>query len=52
MPIASAILTAIIDPQRYTVIDFRALEALGSKTADRSVNLYLEYLRTCVRLAH
>ncbi len=50
VPVASAILTAI-DPQRYTVIDFRALEALGSKTTDRSVNLYLEYLQACRALA-
>jgi hypothetical protein len=49
-PVASAILTAI-DPERYTVIDFRSLEALGNKTNDRSVNFYLCYLNACRRLA-
>ena len=49
-PVASAILTAI-DPERYTVIDFRALEALGSKSKDRSVNFYLAYLTRCRQLA-
>ena len=50
MPVASAILTAI-DPERCTVIDFRALEALGKKTNDRSVNFYLSYLDACRTLA-
>jgi hypothetical protein len=50
VPIASAILTAI-DTERYTVIDFRALEALGSKGTGRSVNFYLTYLDFCLQLA-
>jgi hypothetical protein len=50
VPVASAILTAI-DPEHYTVIDFRALEALGSKSADRSVNFYLDYLDACRQFA-
>lgn len=50
VPVASAVLTAI-DPKRFTVIDFRALEALGSKSADRSVNFYLDYLDACRQLA-
>ena len=50
VPVASAILTAI-DIERYTVIDFRALEALGYKSADRSVNFYLTYLDFCRQLA-
>ena len=45
-PVASAVLTAI-DPERYTVIDFRALEALGSQSKDRSVSFYLAYLNFC-----
>lgn len=49
-PVASAFLMAI-DPKRYTVIDFRALEALGYEGGDRSVNLYLNYLNTCRELA-
>ncbi len=50
VPVASAILTAI-DPTSYTVIDFRALQALGSKSADRTVSFYLAYLNECRRLA-
>jgi hypothetical protein len=50
VPVASAILTAI-DPERYTVIDFRALEALGNKSNDRTVNFYLAYLDACRQLA-
>jgi hypothetical protein len=49
-PVASAILTAI-NPEHYTVIDFRALQALGSKSKDRSVNFYLAYLTRCGQLA-
>lgn len=50
VPVASAILTAI-DPERYTIIDFRALAALGTDTKDRTINLYLDYLETCRSLA-
>lgn len=50
VPVASAVLTAI-EPERYTVIDFRALEALGTKSNDRSVNFYLAYLDFCRQLA-
>ena len=50
VPVASAILTAI-EPERYTVIDFRALEALGSTSKDRTVNFYLAYLDFCRQLA-
>lgn len=50
VPVASAILTVTF-PERYTVIDFRALEALDNKSSDRSVNFYLAYLDTCRRLA-
>jgi hypothetical protein len=50
VPVASAILTAI-DPKRYTVIDFRALEALGIKRASPSVDFYLDYLKHCRQLA-
>jgi hypothetical protein len=49
-PVASAILTAI-DPERYTVIDFRALESLGSNSKNRSINFYLCYLDFCRNLA-
>jgi hypothetical protein len=52
VPIASAILTTI-NPARYTIIDFRALEALGvSKWPSGSVGYYLHYLRKCHELAH
>jgi hypothetical protein len=49
-PVASAILTAIY-PTRYTILDFRALESLGNKSKDRSVNFYLVYLDACRQLA-
>jgi hypothetical protein len=50
VPVASAILTAI-DPTKYTIIDFRALEALGTVTTERSVGFYLKYLCVCRNLA-
>jgi hypothetical protein len=50
VPVASAILTAI-DPERFTVIDFRALEALGCDSKNRSVDFYLEYLEACCLLS-
>jgi hypothetical protein len=50
VPIASAILTAI-DPERFTILDFWALEALGRTTRNRSVDFYLTYLTACRRLA-
>ena len=46
IPVASAILTAIY-PDRYTVIDFRALEALGYS----DVTFYVAYLDFCRNLA-
>jgi len=48
IPVASAILAAIF-PERYTVLDFRALEALGHARHD--VRFYEEYLDFCKRLA-
>ncbi len=48
IPLASAILTAIF-PERYSVLDFRALEALGHARHD--VHFYEEYLAFCKRLA-
>jgi hypothetical protein len=50
-PMASAILTAL-DQERYTVIDFRALEALGVADADADLEFYVRrYLPECKRLA-
>jgi hypothetical protein len=49
IPVASAIATAI-HPDRYTVIDRRALETLGYKGA-ANMPLYLEYLAYCTALA-
>jgi hypothetical protein len=46
---ASAILTAI-DPARYTVLDFRALEALGQGDSD-DVDFYVLYVDACQRMA-
>ncbi len=48
LPIASAILAAIL-PERYNVLDFRALEALGH--ARHNVDFYAEYVGFCRRLA-
>jgi hypothetical protein len=48
VPVASAILAAIY-PERYTVLDFRALEALGHMRHD--IRFYEEYLAFCKRLA-
>lgn len=48
IPVASAILAAIF-PERYTVLDYRALEALGHARHD--VHFYEEYLDFCKRLA-
>jgi hypothetical protein len=48
LPVASAILAAIY-PERYTVLDYRALEALGH--APHDVHFYEEYLAFCNRLA-
>jgi hypothetical protein len=38
-------------PERFTVIDFRALESLGVKQAVLTVEFYLEYLGACRGLA-
>jgi hypothetical protein len=48
LPIASAILAAIL-PERYSVLDFRALEALGHER--HAVEFYAEYVAFCRRLA-
>jgi len=49
--VASAIMTAVY-PERFTVIDFRALESLGCVSTNRSIAFYLCYLAYCQRLAH
>ncbi|HEY1803704.1 MAG TPA: hypothetical protein VGG45_04420 [Terracidiphilus sp.] len=46
--VASAVLAAIF-PERYTVLDYRTLEALGHARHD--VRFYEEYLSFCKRLA-
>ncbi len=51
IPVASALLTAI-DPERYTIIDFRALESLGVKRSWHTVESYIGYLKHCRKLAH
>lgn len=48
VPVASAILTWIF-PDRYTVLDFHALEALGYAQQDAA--FYVGYLAFCRRLA-
>lgn len=46
---ASAILTAI-NPDRYTVLDYRALEALGVEDSD-NLDLYVLYVEACKNMA-
>ena len=46
---ASAILTAI-DPERYTVLDVRALEALGMENSE-DIDLYVLYVEACREMA-
>ena len=50
VPVASALLTAIF-PERYTVIDKRALHALGVEANDITIDFYLAYLIKCRELA-
>jgi hypothetical protein len=50
IPVASAILT-MVDPTRFTIIDFRTLHALGIRSQKASVDLYLGYLHYCRSLA-
>jgi hypothetical protein len=50
IPMASAILTAI-NPERYTVLDFRALESLGIKNWPDNFAFYVAYLKACRELA-
>lgn len=52
IPVASAILTMVY-PNKYTIIDFRALESLGVKEGrgQDTVEYYLDYLNACRVLA-
>jgi hypothetical protein len=50
IPVASAVLTAIA-PDRYTIIDYRALEALGETRTWHTIDGYLAYLACCRKLA-
>jgi hypothetical protein len=50
VPVASAIM-AMVKPDVHTVIDFRALEALGYAGNYRSIPFYLYYRAYCVNLA-
>ena|SRR5580658_4933216 len=49
-PVASAIAT-VINPEKHTVLDFRALHALGCDATDRSISFYLSYRSYCLALA-
>jgi hypothetical protein len=51
IPMASAILTAI-NPERYTILDFRALQSLGVENWPESVGFYVAYLNACRQLAN
>ena len=46
VPVASAVLTAI-NRERFTVIDWRALKALGVKKSNLTIDDYLDYLTFC-----
>lgn len=49
VPMASAIMT-MIDPERYTVIDVRALKSLGdNKKRQISAKFYQKYLDFCIQ---
>jgi nucleoside-diphosphate-sugar epimerase len=50
VPMASAILT-MIHPEKYTIIDVRALQSLGVNKWDGTASYYLDYLRECSALA-
>lgn len=50
IPMASAILTAI-NPDRFTVLDFRALQSLGVENWPDTLGLYVSYLKACRELA-
>ena len=50
VPVASAVLT-VIYPERFTIVDFRALHALGIKDANITIDFYLFYLAECRKLA-
>lgn len=50
IPMASAILTAI-NPDKYTVLDFRALESLGVENWPDTMAFYVRYLEACRELA-
>ena len=52
VPVASAILTAI-NPEKFTIIDFRALDTLGiaDRQAYYTIDFFIDYLRFCRGLA-
>jgi hypothetical protein len=51
VPVAFAILT-VVDPARFTIIDFRALWSLGVEgVAYYPVGFYLDYFAACRRIA-
>lgn len=50
VPVASAVL-AMIRPDSYTIIDWRALHALGIYASSVTIKLYLSYLAACRSIA-
>jgi hypothetical protein len=50
VPVASAIVAAV-DPNRFTIVDYRALESLGVKRPSPTIDFYLEYVAYCRSLA-
>jgi hypothetical protein len=51
IPVASAIL-GVANLDHYTIIDFRALEALGLERSYLNIDFYLDYLDACRFMAH
>lgn len=50
IPVASTVLT-MINPTRYTILDFRALFSLGIEKTVYSAGFYLSYLAICRKVA-
>jgi len=46
VPVASAVMTAV-DQERFTVIDFRALQTLGVELESPTIDQYTQYLEYC-----
>jgi hypothetical protein len=50
IPMGSAIMTAI-NPEKFTILDFRALQSLGIENWPDTIGFYVHYLEACRELA-